>query len=552
MKKSTFVCGLLGLAGVAITWAQSDQDVSFDTAMNRNLTIFNAVAEQLAQNYVDSVRPDEAFDLAIAGLLYTVDPYTEYYNSSEIQRLEQMTTGSFGGIGSFIHEYNGETYIGLPMENAPAYKAGMKAGDHIVRVNDVDVRGKGSEFTIKQLKGDPGTSLKIEVIRPYAADSILSFELIREKLQDKSVPYYGVIDGIGYVKLTSFMEKSGDEVKEALESFRKNPEVKGVILDLRDNGGGLVGSAVDILGMFLPSGTKVLETKGKYRYNDYVYRTEGSPILRDMPLVVMINGNSASASEITAGAIQDLDRGVIVGRRSFGKGLVQSTLSLPFDGALKVTTSKYHLPSGRLIQALDYSKRREDGSVAPTPDSLTHEFKTHKGRIVRDGGGLVPDSVIEDKAFPRVLYNLIVEDQIFKYATKFASENPSIPSPAEFRITDEIFDDFIAFVDTAKVKGNDAGKRLLDELEKTAKADGLLTEDMQASLSALAPMVAPDLSRDIRNKRPEIEEYLGREIVRRYYGTSGEEEYSLRFDNEFKVALDILKDKNLYESFLKP
>lgn len=552
MKKLPVISGLLVAAGGLLAWGQSPSDVSPELALNRNLTIFNAITEQLSQNYVDSVRPDDAFELAIAGLLYTVDPYTEYFSTDQVKRLEQMTSGSYGGIGAYIHEHAGETYIGLPMKDAPASKAGLKAGDRIVKVDSIDVRGKGSDFTIKHMKGDPGTTVTLEVIRPYAADSLITVNMMREKLQDKSVPYYGVKDGVGYIKLTGFMEKSAEEVKEALESFRKSGDLKGVILDLRDNGGGLVSSAVDILGMFLPRGTKVLETKGKNASNSNTYVTEGLPVFRDLPLVVMINENSASASEITAGAIQDLDRGILMGRRSFGKGLVQSSISLPYNSMLKVTTAKYHLPSGRLIQALDYSHRRPDGSVAPTPDSLTHEFKTRHGRKVRDGGGLVPDSIVNEREYSKLAYNLFVEDQFFKYANKFASEHPSIPAPGEFVITDEIFNDFIAFVDTTKVKSDDTGKVLVEQLRKTANTEGFMNDELEASLKALEPLVAPDFQRDMRNKRKEIEEYLGTEIVRRYYYTAGEEEYSLRFDEEYDAAVNVLKDRKLYDSFLKP
>lgn len=544
---------LLVAAGAVIAKGGSSGDskaVSPDTSLARNLNVFNTITRMLAQSYVDSMRPDAAFDAAIGAMLNTVDPYTEYYNSDDVERLEIMTTGSYGGIGSFIMSRDGNTYISLPMEGSPSYKAGLKAGDKILKVDSVDVRGKSSDFTTRHLKGDPGTMVTVVVERPYVTDSILTFNILRERVQDRSVPYYGVSDGIGFVKLTSFQDKSAADVKKAFESFRDNPEVEGVVLDLRDNGGGLVTTAVDILGMILPKGTKVLETKGKGEGSDKTFTTDRSPVLPDMPLVVLIDENSASASEITAGAVQDLDRGVLVGRRSFGKGLVQSTLTLPYNGILKVTTAKYHLPSGRLIQALDYSHRKPDGSVAPTPDSLTHEFKTRGGRIVRDGGGLVPDSVVKAPEYSRVLYNLMVANQIFDYATKYAATHPSIPAAKDFVISDEMFADFTEFVDTAKIKSDKTGERLVEELRKTADMEGFMTEELGVALEALAPLVAPDLRRDMYNKRSEIEEYLGSEIVSRYYGRSGEEEYSLKYDKEFALAKEILKNKELYNSIL--
>ena len=540
------------LSGIAICAQKSDTAVSQDTALARNLNVFNTITRYLAQSYVDSLRPDAAFEAAIGAMLYTVDPYTEYFDAEEVKRLEQMTTGAYGGIGAFVLAKDGDTYINLPIAGSPSFKAGLKGGDRILKVDTVDVTGKPTDFTTKLLKGDPGTMVKVTVERPYTTDSIITFDILRERVQDKSVLYYGVIDGVGYVKLNSFMEKSAQEMREALESFKNDPEVKGVVIDLRGNGGGLVNSAIDILGMIVPRGTKVLETRGKTPDSHKTMTTAHSPILPDMPLAVLIDEESASASEITAGAIQDLDRGVLVGRRSFGKGLVQGTYSLPYDGVLKVTTAKYHLPSGRLIQALDYSRRKPDGSVAPTPDSLTNEFKTKGGRIVRDGGGLVPDSVTPVPEYSRLVYNLVLSNQLFDYATKFAASHSEIPSPRDFRISDDVFADFVAFVDTTKVKSDKAGETLLEELRKTARTEGFMTDSLSAALDSLAPLLAPDLKRDLYNRRNEIEEFLGREIIARYYNRAGENEYSLAFDKEFAIAKEILLNPKLYNSFLSP
>lgn len=552
-KKHTLACLAIAATGALAAMSQTtDSGVSNDIALARNLEIFNTITRYLSQAYVDSLRPDVAFESAIAGLLYTVDPYTEYYSADEVKNLEVMTTGSYGGIGAFVLGKDGDTYIRLPIEGTPSYKAGLKAGDRILRVDSVDVTGKPTDFTTRHLKGDPGTTVRVTVERPYTADSIITFDILRERVQDKSVPFAGIVDGVGYVKLNSFMEKSAQEVRNALEQFKGNPEVKGVVLDLRQNGGGLVNTAVDILGMFLPKGTKVIETRGKTDDSFKEYTTTRSPLLPDMPLVVLIDEESASASEITAGAIQDLDRGVLAGRRSFGKGLVQGTFSLPYNGALKVTTAKYHLPSGRLIQALDYSNRKPDGSVAPMPDSLTSEFKTMKGRTVRDGGGLVPDTIIPSPEYSRLLYNLVMANQLFDYATRYAATHPGIASPAEFKFSDADYEDFIAFVDTAKVKSDKSGERLLEELRKTADTEGFMTDELRASLDAITPLLAPDLRRDLYNKREEIEEFLGREIVSRYYNRAGEEQYSLRFDPEFAVARAILLSPEIYDSLLKP
>lgn len=555
MKTAKIIgAGVIAAAGVLGAMAQSltDKGVSSDTALARNINVFNTITRLLAETYVDSLRPDAAFNAAIGAMLYTVDPYTEYYDAEEVERLEVMTTGSYGGIGAILLTRDGETYISMPMEGSPSMKAGLKAGDRILRVDTLTVTGRPSDFAVKLLKGDPGTKVTVTVERPYSTDSILTFDIMRERVQDKSVPFYGMVDGVGYVKLNSFQEHSADEVRAAFESFKGNPDLKGVVLDLRGNGGGLVSTAVDILGMVLPRGTRVLETRGKDETSNKAYTTNRSPLLPETPLVILIDEDSASASEITAGAVQDLDRGVLVGRRSFGKGLVQSTLSLPYDGVLKVTTAKYHLPSGRLIQALDYSRRNPDGSVAPTPDSLTNEFATRHGRIVRDGGGLVPDSVVEAPDYSRLMYNLMVSNQIFDYATKFAAEHSEIPAPGEFVITDEIFADFVAFVDTTKVKSDRSGERILADLRKTATTEGFMTDELSAQLDALALLMGPDLNRDLYNRRSEIEGFLGREIVSRFYGRGGEERYSIRFDPEFAVAVSILNEPDLYSGLLSP
>lgn len=551
-----FLAALISIAAVcgfiAVGQSSPASQVNTDTAYNRNLNVFNAITRYLAEAYVDSMRPDEAFEAAIGAMLNTVDPYTEYYNSDEKERLEIMTTGAYGGIGAYITSRDGNTYISLPIEGSPSYKAGLKGGDRILRVDTIDVTGKTSEYTTRLLKGEPGTHVKVTVVRPFVADSILTFNILRERVQDKSVPFYGVVDGeIGYVKLTSFMEKSAKEMREALESFKANPDIKGVVLDLRSNGGGLVESAIDILGMVLPRGTQVLETRGKTEDAYKAYTTSTSPLLPDLPLAVLIDDGSASASEITAGAIQDLDRGILVGRRSFGKGLVQSTLQLPYDGLLKITTAKYHLPSGRLIQALDYSRRNPDGTVARTPDSLTNKFLTRNGREVRDGGGLVPDTTVNEPDYSRLLYNLMVTNQLFDYATKYAAEHPSIPAAKDFRVTDEMYADFIEFVDTALIKSDVTGQRLLEELKKTAATEGFMTDELAAELDTLTALMKPDLKRDLTNRRDEISKYLGREIVGRYYNRRGEEEYLLNFDDDFNVARAILTDPALYKKMLQ-
>ncbi|MDE7096216.1 MAG: S41 family peptidase, partial [Muribaculaceae bacterium] len=391
---------------------------SHDMALQRNLKTFNSMVKVLEENYVDSIRIDEAFKAASNAMLNTVDPYTEYYTADDRDALMKMTTGEYAGIGSYITEYDGYVCISQPMDGSPAAKAGLMPGDRILKVDTVSTKGAKSEKVSKLLKGTPGTDVYIEVLRPYVADSLKSFTVTREKVMERSVPYFGMVSpSTGFIRLNSYIMKSAEEISAALDSLKKNPGFSNLILDLRGNGGGLVESAIDILGNFLPKGTQVLRTSGNGK--ERVYKTTRNPEFPDMPMAVLTDGGTASAAEITAGALQDLDRAVLIGNRSFGKGLVQTTFPLPHDALLKVTVSKYYIPSGRLIQALDYSRRNPDGSVARTPDSLTNVYYTSRGREVRDGGGLQPDSVVKNNIYSDILYNLVTKNKIFDYANKY-------------------------------------------------------------------------------------------------------------------------------------
>lgn len=518
---------------------------SHDAAVARNLSTFNAIVKELEMNYVDTIRPKEAFNAAIGALLSTIDPYTEYYDADQRADLTKMTTGQYdyAGIGSFIMQRDSASYISYPMDGAPAAKAGLRCGDHIIRVDSVDTSRFGSEAVSKLLRGQAGTTVTVTVDRPYVTDSILTFKMVRGKLIEPSVPYWGVINGnTGYIRLTQFIEQSGKDVREALESFKKNPEVKRIVLDLRGNGGGLLEQAVDIVGNFVPKGTEVLRTRGRGAATEKIYKTTKTPIFPDIPLAVLIDGGSASSSEITAGSLQDLDRAVLIGSRSFGKGLVQGTMQLPYDGLLKVTTAKYYIPSGRLIQALDYSHRNPDGSVARTPDSLTNVYKTLHGREVRDGGGLTPDITVEWPQVSRLTYNLIRDNWVFDFANKYANTHESIPEPWNFEITDEIYDEFKKSIDPAKLKYDKVLDEMLKELRKTADEEGYLTEETTAALDSLAPLLTHNLDRDLDNKRHEVSEYLGAEIANRYYFDKGKILQDLKYDDALKKAEEILSN----------
>lgn len=534
------------MAAVAVPQSLAvDPSSSHDASVARNLTTFNALVKELEMNYVDTIRPKEAFNSAIAAFLSTVDPYTEYYSAEQRSDLTKLTTGQFdyGGIGSFIMQRDSASFISYPMEGAPAAKAGLRSGDQIIRVDSVDTSHMGSEAVSKLLRGQAGTPLTVTVRRPYVTDSILTFEMVRGKLVEPSVPYWGVIDGnTGYIRVTQFIEQTGKDVREALESFKKDPAVKQIVLDLRGNGGGLLEQAVDIVGNFVPKGTEVLRTRGRDAKSEKIYKTTHTPIFPDIPLAVLIDGGSASASEITAGSLQDLDRAVLVGSRSFGKGLVQSTMQLPYDGLLKVTVAKYYIPSGRLIQALDYSHRNPDGSVARTPDSLTNVYKTLHGREVRDGGGLKPDIEVDWGQVSRLAYNLVRDNWTYDFANRYANTHPTIPPASEFVITDEIYEDFKKSIDPKKLKYDKVLDEILKELRKTAGEEGYLNDQTTALLDSLSPLMTHNLSHDLDNRREEVSGYLGAEIAQRYYFDKGKIIQDLRNDEALKKAEAILSD----------
>lgn len=548
MRKFAFTVVAFLLAAIITAYAAPQK--SGDAALARNLTTFNAIVKELKDNYVDSIAPDRAFGAAIDALLGTIDPYTEYYPVEEQDALQKMTTGEYGGIGSYLMDRDSSTYISAPMEGSPAARAGIKAGDRILRVDSIDVSHKLSADVTKVLRGRPETPVTIQLMRRYAKDSIVTVTLQRELLRQPSVPYYTVFDNTGYILLTSFINKSPAEVKAALEEFKADPRVKNIVLDLRGNGGGLVESAVDILSYFVPKGTEVVRTRGRDEASERVYKTTRSPIFPDIPLAILIDGATASASEILAGAVQDLDRGVLVGSRSFGKGLVQSTRPLPFSGVLKVTVAKYYTPSGRLIQALDYAHRNEDGSVSRIPDSLTHEYKTLHGRIIRDGGGLAPDSVIDWGKVNRLVYNVVRDNWSFDYATRFEAQHPQVAAPEDFVITDDIYADFKKSIDPKKFKYDRVMEEAMKQLRDIATEEGYMGDETTAAFDSLQKLLIHDLDRDLDTHRPEIEEYLGSEIMSRYYYDRGKTAYMLRNDKALKAARDIL-NSDRYNKILR-
>lgn len=532
----------IALSAPVLLYAASGK--SHDNAVARNLNTFNTIVRELEANYVDSIPVERTFSAAIAAMLSEIDPYTEYYTAADREGFKTMTTGEYAGIGSYIMQRDSSVIISGPYEGSPAALAGLRSGDRIIRIDTTDVSRASHDKVSELLRGQAGTKVSVSVARPHSGpDSILTFNIERRKLNLPSVPYYGITQGdMGYIKLTSFMEKSPEEVKKALEEFKANPQVKGVILDLRSNGGGLLESAVEIVNFFVPKGTEVLRTKGRDNRDTKIYRTTKQPLLPDMPVAVLIDGASASASEITAGALQDLDRGVLLGSRSFGKGLVQSTRPLPYDGMLKVTTAKYYIPSGRLIQALDYSRRNPDGTVAATPDSLCHTFKTLHGREVRDGGGLKPDIEIDWGKPSRLVYNLVRDNWVFDYGTQYAATHPSIPSAAEFEITDSIYADFKRSIDPSRLKYDKVCEDMLNNLEKAAELEGYMNDSTKAEFAVMRKLLTHNLDRDLDTHRKDISGYLATDIIGRYYFNRGEIIQMLKDDEAVEKAAQILRD----------
>jgi len=550
MKKKQFLRILPLLATAGVLGMTLSAQKSHDASLARNLNNFNSIVKQVEMHYVDTIDTDESFKAAIEAFLASTDPYTEYYSADDQEKLQKMTTGEYGGIGSYIMQRNGASYISQPMEGSPAAKAGLRPGDHIVRVDTTDVAAKESDFVTKLLKGVPGTPVRVTVKRPYVKDSLLTMEIMRAKVQEPSMTFDTVKNGIGYLRLTGFIDKTPAEVRKVLEGFKEDKNLRGVVIDLRGNGGGLVESAVDLVGCFVPKGTEIVRTIGRDPLQEKVYKTTRKPIFPDIPLAVLIDGGSASSSEIVAGSLQDLDRAVLIGSRSFGKGLVQTSVQLPYGGLLKVTVAKYYLPSGRLIQAVDYSHRNPDGSVARVPDSLTNVYRTANGREVRDGGGLRPDTTIDWGKVNRLVYNIVADNWAFDFATKFVAEHPQIAAAKDFEITDEIYADFKKSIDPKKFKYDKACEEMVKQLRATAEAEGYMNDDTKAQIDKLAEMLTHDLDHDLDTHRNEISEYLGSEIVGRYYYEKGKVAYELKTDKALKLAEEILTDRSVYGKVL--
>ena len=548
LKILVWSCLAIALAAPC-AMAGSDDNVNDDAAVARNLDIFNSLYKELNTFYVDTINAQKAIENAINAMLNEIDPYTEYIPAVEADEFMTMSTGEYGGIGSYLTErtVNGKkgVYISGPYEGSPAARVGLRAGDRIIVIDGDSTTGWTSDKVSKRLRGQANTHLTLTVVRPYDEDSIKTFSFNRETISVNPVPYYGVTrDNIGYIGLTTFNEKSAQQVREAVIELKKDPRVKGIVLDLRSNGGGIVEGAIQIVGCFVPKGTQVLVMRGRDKSSERTYKTTVDPVDTEIPLAVIIDGGSASASEITAGALQDLDRAVIIGNRSFGKGLVQSTRSLPYDGMLKVTIAKYYIPSGRLIQEVDYGNRNEDGTYKKTTtDSTARVFYTAHGREVREGGGIMPDIKVEPREMKRIVYNIMRDQWDFDFATKYVAEHgKDIPNPTDFEVTDEIFNEFKAFINPEKFEYDKVCEQQLATLRKTATAEGYMNDSTAAQFDRLEAMLKHDLDHDLDLHRRDIAYLIGQEIMDRLYYQRGQVENSIK-DDEYLDAAKQMFDK---------
>ena len=519
-------------------------------AYGQNIEVFSSVLKQLNINYVDTIDVDKCSQRAIGAMLSGLDPYTEYFTEEEAKEFMEQSAGEYAGVGCTIMQRDSAVYVSEPFEDTPAQEVGLRAGDKIVMIDNDTVLGWKSDEVSKRMRGLSNTSLRMVVERP-GVDSLIEVNIVRRIINRNPVAYYGTIaDGVGYILLETFSHQAFEEVRKAFLDLKENAGITSLVLDLRDNSGGLVGEAVEILSMFVPRGTKVLESRGKVENSNHTYKTEREPLDTKIPLAVLVNGYTASASEVVAGALQDLDRAVIIGERSFGKGLIQQVFPLPFNRKVKVTVSYYYIPSGRSIQAIDYSKRDANGHVSRVPDSLTREYTTAAGRIVRDGGGITPDILVKADTMSNLHYYLYAGNHIFDFATQYASRHDAIAPAHEFVLTDADYNDFKQFVRERDFKYDKMSSKQLAELRKMMTFEGYIDSTTQQLLDSLESRLEHNLNKDLDTFRSRIELSLVQEIVKRYYYTRGVIVVGLREEPVTTRAIEVLQSPVRYDEIL--
>ncbi len=549
MKMKKIWIGLAFVAVIGLSFYSFTRDEK-NFEIVKSLDIYTTLFRELNLFYVDEIDPGKIVKTSIDDMLSSLDPYTNYITEDEMEDFRFMTTGEYAGIGALISKQKGKIVIAEPYEGFPAQKFGLKAGDIILEVAGKVTENMSTEDVSSLLKGPANKPVTIKLERP-GAKKPFTVDVVREKISIDAVPYYGMLDkNTAYIRLSQFTANCSDDVKKALLDLEKN-KPESLVLDLRNNPGGLLMEAVQIVNFFVPKGEEIVSTRGKVEQWDQVYKATSAPIDTTIKIAILVNSGSASASEIVAGAIQDLDRGIIVGNRTFGKGLVQTTRDLSYNTKLKVTTAKYYIPSGRCIQALDYSHRNEDGSVGHIPDSLITEFVTKKGRKVFDGGGVVPDVKIDSEKLSSLSIEVIQKFMIFDFATKFSNENESIAQPEDFQITDDIYNKFKAFVKENNFDYVSASQDEFDDLVESAKRDKYykLAEN---EFEALKAKLEPNLDTDLDLYRDEISELLEDEIVSRYFYQKGAIRAAINDDKGIKKAIEELSSSTAYAGYFEP
>lgn len=519
--------------------------------LNKNLDVFTTIFRELSVFYVDPINAEEMVTAGIDEMLDGLDPYTTFIPEEAADDYRFMTTGQYGGVGALIGQRNNQVVITDPYEGFPAQKFGLMAGDIIRTIDGKSTKGLEYGDVSKMLKGAPNTNLTIVVDRPSSNGfETVNKTITRAEIQIKNVPYFGIIEGnVGYIRLSGFTDNAGQEVENAVKDLIQKKKVSGLILDLRGNPGGLLNEAVNIVNVFIDKGQDVVSTKGKVKEWDKLYKTYKSPVDTKTPLVILVNSGSASAAEIVSGSLQDFDRGVVIGQRTFGKGLVQTTRPLAYNTQLKVTTAKYYIPSGRCIQALDYTHRNADGSVGKVPDSLMSEFKTKSGRRVYDGGGVNPDFVTSTLTYSSITQILSAKYLLFDYATQYKIKHPSIADAKSFRLTDVEYADFISWLSNKEYDYETESEAKLEALKEKAEKENCF-QTIQAVYSAVSAKLKVDKSSDLKLHEQEIKWLLENEIVSRYYYQNGRTENSFSSDPEIKMAIKALSSPAVFSAVL--
>jgi len=539
---------LLG-AGISVlaigVWSFSDDLFQ----VSKNLDVFASLYKEVNLNYVDDINSSKMIKTGVDAMLDGLDPYTEFVPESEIEnyKLNYVST-QYGGVGAGIFSRNNNVYVSEVFEGFPAQKADIRPGDQIVKINGINLTSKNSDEVSLLLKGSKGALIKLLVKR--GDDSPVEKDLVRDEIKQPNVSYYGMVSGnVGYIKLDRFLENSGDEVTNALVALKKN-NPNGIILDLRSNGGGILQEAVKIVNLFVPKGTEVVAQKGKIKEKDITYSTVNAPLEPNLPLVVLVNSHSASASEIVAGSLQDLDRAVVIGQRSFGKGLVQQTFSLPYNSLVKITIAKYYVPSGRCIQALDYTHRKDDGSVVKVADSLMHEFKTKDGRSVYDGGGIYPDIFMKQEHFATITQSLLGKLLIFDYATHYRETHTKIADAHVFALSDVDYSDFVKYLADKNYSYNSPAEKALDQMKDEATKDKQFSA-IQPEYDNLKAKLLATKNNDLQLHKDEIKQVLENEITSRYYFQRGRYETNFKYDKDIAQSVKTMQDKMQLDSIIK-